>query len=114
MAKARITIAKKWNLKTDFNYSIFDDLGYGENFAIPIWSASVSRTFFKSDQLKIELSAENILNEAFRINRYNWNGNVTETQTNLLGRYFMLSVAYKINKMGGNSPKPGGDVLFFE
>ena len=101
-AKARVTIAKKWNLKTEFNYAIFDGLGYGENFAIPIWSASVSRTFFKSDQLKIELSAENILNEAFRVNRYTWGGNVTETQTNLLGRYFMISIAYKINKMGGN------------
>jgi hypothetical protein len=110
-AKARVTIAKKWNLKTNFKYSIFDDLGYGENFAIPIWSASVSRTFFKNDQLKIELSAENILNEAFRINRYSWGGNVTETQTNLLGRYFMLSVAYKINKMGGNTSKEGGNGL---
>lgn len=112
-AKARVTIAKKWNIKTNFEYSIFDDLGYGENFAIPIWSASVSRTFFKSDQLKIELSAENLLNEGFRVNRYNWNGNVTETQTNLLGRYFMLSIAYKINKMGGNKPQMGGDVIMF-
>jgi hypothetical protein len=112
-AKARVTIAKKWNLKTDFNYSVFDNLGFGESFAIPILSASVSRTFFKADQLKIELSAENILNEAFRVNRYNWNGNITETQTNLLGRYFMLSVAYKINKMGGNTPQGGDDILFF-
>jgi hypothetical protein len=108
-AKARVTIAKKWNLKTEFDYAIFDGLGYGENFAIPIWSASVSRTFFKSDQLKIELSAENILNEAFRVNRYTWGGNVTETQTNLLGRYFMISIAYKINKMGGNKPEGGDD-----
>lgn len=111
--KARVTIAKKWNLKTNFEYSIFDDLGYGENFAIPIWSASVSRTFLKNDQLKIELSAENILNEAFRVNRYNWGGNVTETQTNLLGRYFMLSISYKVNKMGGNKPQMGGDVIIF-
>lgn len=102
---ARVTIAKKWNLKTAFKYDVFDGLGYGENFAIPIWSASVSRTFFKSDQLKIELSVENILNEAIRVNRYNWGGNVTETKTNLLGRYFMLSIAYKINKMGGNKPE---------
>lgn len=112
-AKVRVTIAKKWNLQTDFNYSIFDDLGFGENFAIPIWSASVSRTFFKSDQLKIELSAENLLNEAFRVNRYAWDGNITETQTNLLGRYFMISVAYKINKMGGNQPQGGDDVIIF-
>jgi hypothetical protein len=113
-AKARVTIAKKWNIETNFNHNIFDDLGYGESFSIPIWSASVSRTFLKSDQLKIELSAENILNEAFLINRYNWGGNVTETQTNLLGRYFMLSVAYKINKMGGNKPKGGGDVILID
>lgn len=111
-AKFRVTIAKKWNIKTDFNYAIFDDLGYGESFAIPIWSASVSRTFFKGDQLKIELSAENILNEAFRINRYSWDGNINETETNLLGRYFMLSIAYKINKMGGNKPQ-GGDMIIY-
>jgi hypothetical protein len=34
---------------------------------------------------------------------------VTETQTNLLGRYFMISIAYKINKMGGNKPEGGDD-----
>ncbi|WMX15135.1 outer membrane beta-barrel family protein [Aureispira sp. CCB-E] len=114
-AKVRVTIAKKWQLKTNFEYTIFDDLGYGESFAIPIWSASVGRTFFKGDQLKIELSAENILNEAFRINRYNWGANITETQTNLLGRYFMLSVSYKINKMGGNQPSPaGGGLILLE
>ncbi|BDS14275.1 outer membrane beta-barrel protein [Aureispira anguillae] len=109
--KFRVTIAKKWNIKTDFKYSIYDDLGYGEAFAIPVWSASLGRTFLKGDALKIELSAENILNEAFSVNRYTWNGNVSETQRNLLGRYFMLSAAYKINKMGGNEPKSGNSPI---
>lgn len=107
--KVRVTLAKKWNLKTKFTYSVYDDLGYGEGFAVPVWSASINRTFFKGEQLKIELSAENILNEPFRVSRYGWGGTITETQSNLLGRYFMLSVAYKINKMGGASPQNSTD-----
>ena len=114
-ARLRVTIAKKWNIKTDFLYSIFDDLGYGEALDVPVWSARVNRTFLKGDQLKIEFSVENILNEAYRVNRSNWNGTIAENQTNLLGRYFMLAVSYKINKMGGaKPPSSGGDVIIYE
>jgi len=107
-AKARVKIAKKWTISTDFNCRFYANIGYEEAIAIPIWSARFSRTFLKGDKLKIELVAKNLLNEAFQVNRYNWGDVVAETQTNMLGRYFMLSVAYKINKMGGNK-KPGGD-----
>ena len=108
-ARFRVTIAKKWNIKTNFSYRVYDDMGYDETLAVPIWSAGLSRTFLKGDQLKIELSAENLMNEAYSVHRYSWNGNITENQTNLMGRYFMLSVAYKINKMGANKPEAGGD-----
>ncbi len=112
-ANFRVTIAKKWNIATKFDYKLYANLGYGEAIAVPIWSARISRTFLKGDQLKIELSAENILNEAFQVNRHNWNGYVSESQTNMLGRYFMLSVAYKINKMGGQQPAGGDDIIIF-
>jgi hypothetical protein len=100
-AKARVIIAKKWTISTDFNCQFYTNVGYEEAITIPIWSAKVSRTFFKGDQLKIELVAKNLLNEAFQFNRYTWGDSVSERQTNMLGRYFMVVVAYKINKMGG-------------
>ncbi len=62
-ANFRVTIAKKWQIKTQFNYQIYANAGFGEAIAIPIWSAGISRTFLKSDALKIEFTAENLLNE---------------------------------------------------
>lgn len=100
-ANAGVTIAKKWNIKTKFSINIFDNSGYEQTLYVPLMSASISRTFLKTDALKIEISAENLFNEAYQVNRYSWNGVISETQTNLLGRYFMLTISYKISKMGG-------------
>lgn len=108
-AKFRATIAKRWTVKTQFTYSVYDNLGYDEAWAVPLWSAGLSCTLLKGDALKIELTAENLLNEAYRVNRYNWQGRISETRTNMLGRYILLAMTYKINKMGGGKPQGGDD-----
>ncbi len=99
----RVCIAKKWNIGTDFSINVYDNLGFEDAIAIPVWSAYINRTFFKGDKLKIEFIVKNILNEDFQVSRYSWYGIIGESQTNMLGRFFMLSLAYKINKMGGKS-----------
>ena len=106
-----LNIAKKWSIETDFNINIYDNLGFESTLAIPIWSASISRTFLKGEALKISISVENIMNEDFRIQRNSWGGVIRETQENMLGRYFMLTVAYKINKMGGDSSKSTEELI---
>ena len=108
-----LNIAKKWSVETDFNINIYDNLGFENTLAIPIWSASISRTFLKGETLKISLSVDNIMNEDFRIRRSSWGGVIRETQENMLGRYFMLSLDYKINKMGGSSSKSTEEVILF-
>jgi len=95
-ANIRLTIAKKWNLFSKFQYKIYANTGYGDAIAIPIWTAGINRTFFKNDALKIELMGENLLNEALQVNRYNQNGVISETRSILLGRYIMLKLRYKI------------------
>lgn len=95
-AKVRVTIAKKWNLSTNFEYKIYANTGYGDAIAVPIWTASINRTFLKNDALKIELVGENLLNEALQVNRYNQDGIISETQSILLGRYVMLKIRYQI------------------
>lgn len=95
-AKFRVTIAKKWNLSTDFTYHIYANALQGGAIDVPILSASFYRTFFKSDALKVELSAKNLINEGIQVTRSSRNGLFSETQSNLLGRYFMLSITYNI------------------
>jgi hypothetical protein len=94
--KIRVTIAKKWNLTTRFQYKIYANTGYGEAIAVPIWTAGINRTFLKNDVLKIEIMGENLLNEALQVNRYNQDGIISETQSILLGRYIMLKIRYQI------------------
>ena len=95
-AKIRVTIAKKWNLSTDFTYHIYANALQGNAIDVPILSASFYRTFLKTEALKVELSAKNLINEGFQVTRSSRNGLFSETQSNLLGRYFMLSITYNI------------------
>ena len=111
-ADTRVCIAKKWNIGTNFSINVYDNLGFEDAIAVPVWSAYINRTFFKGDKLKIEFIVKNILNEDFQVSRYSWNGIIGETQTNMLGRFFMLSLAYKINKMGGKKKQSGDEVSF--
>lgn len=95
-AKIRVTIAKKWNISTNFEYKIYANTGFGDVIAVPIWTAGINRTFLKNNALKIEIMGENLLNESMQVNIYNQDGVTTETQSVLLGRYIMLKIRYQI------------------
>lgn len=97
-AKIRATIAKKWNLQTSFDYRVYANTGYNAAIAVPLWSASFYRTFLKDDLLKVEILAQNILNEAVQVTRSNQDGIISENQSILLGRYLMLKVSYQIRR----------------
>lgn len=99
-AKIRVTIAKRWNIGTTFNCYIFDELGYNKKYQSYVWSAEASVLLLKNKSIKIIFRAENLLNQHFMVDRSFLSNGVTETRTNLLGRFFMLSLSYKINKMG--------------
>lgn len=62
-----------------------------------IWNASLSRPFLKGDALTLKLSGFDILNSVKRIvTTVNAQGR-TETWSNSLPRYIMLTVAYRID-----------------
>ncbi|MBL4649476.1 MAG: outer membrane beta-barrel protein, partial [Aureispira sp.] len=94
--KIRVTIAKKWNLSTNFECKIYANTGFGETIVVPIWTARINRTFLENNALKIELMGQNLLNQNLQVNQYNQDGIISETQSVLLGRYIMLKIQYKI------------------
>lgn len=97
---ARVTIAKKWQLGSDFQYNIYADPSFEDKIYIPMWSAFVSRTFMKGNQLKIELRAMNLLDQRVNIQRFGQGDMIAEQRVNTLGRYFMLSLRYKLTQVG--------------
>jgi len=65
--------------------------------SILLWNAYVSRNFLR-DKLVVKAQLNNILSQNTGISRTN-NGNVnSETSTNILGRYSMLTIVYHFEK----------------
>lgn len=70
---------------------------FSANTSVLIWNFYVSRNFLH-DRLAVKAQLNNILNENSGISRTNVNNINTESSTNILGRYWMLSAAYHFDR----------------
>ena len=70
---------------------------FADNNSSLLWNGFIARNFFK-DQLTIQAEVQNILNRNIGVSRTNSNNIYTQTSTNILGRYWMLSAAYHFDK----------------
>ncbi len=73
-------------------------------FKTTLWSATISKMFFKDSGLKVSLSGNDLLNQNVGFNRSANGGMITQTSYNNIKRYVMLSVSWDFNKMGGGVP----------
>jgi hypothetical protein len=69
---------------------------FAKNNSVMLWNASVLRNFL-SNRLVLKLQANNLLNQNAGISRTNTGNINTETSTNILGRYWLLSLAYRFD-----------------
>lgn len=108
-------------LNTDLNFSATRGYaaGYDENKWM--WNASVSYEFLSKRQASVSVKAYDLLRQNSNISRNVTANYIDDTSVNTLGRYFMVSVAYKFNTFGkgqqpadrnaprwGDGPPPGG------
>ncbi|MEP7163666.1 MAG: outer membrane beta-barrel protein [Ferruginibacter sp.] len=103
-----------------FNYDI--DKSFNSGYAANVNSdpliinATLEKALFKKQNASIKLQAFDLLNENTSIYRSVTGSAVTDTRTNKLGRYFMLSFIFRLNKFSGQSQSqmmpgmPGGNM----
>ncbi len=97
-AKVDWTLPFHFKAKSEVTYSINSNLAAGYNLSIFLWNAEISKAFMKTENLIISLNGNDILNQNKRIQR-EVNGNViTDNNTKIISRYFLLKVTYKFNK----------------
>ena len=92
---------KNWEMNTNANYTwrqkttIFD----GHN-SVLLWNAFLSRNFL-DNRLTARLAINDILGQNAGITRSIIANQVSQTTSNMIGRYWMLSVLYRFTKKGG-------------
>ncbi|MFM2359971.1 MAG: hypothetical protein RLY16_1964 [Bacteroidota bacterium] len=103
-----IDLKEKWILKYNFDYTF----NYGINAAVSqnlaILNASIERQLFKKKNGVIKLAAYDLFNQNTNISRSVTANAITDSRSNRLTRYFLLSFTYRLQKFQGQRPQTGG------
>jgi hypothetical protein len=97
-----VHLPRKFEISTDANYNyIAKTQLFNESVGYFIWNASLSRKFMKNDALKFTVSGNDLLKENIGFTRNAQGSRFTENRFNRVNRYFLFSLVWDFNKMGG-------------
>jgi hypothetical protein len=96
----------KFQISSDGNYEFkAKTQTFNQDFNRTLINASLVKKFLKSDNLKLTLTGNDLLNQNVGFSR-NINGNfITQNSYTTIKRYFMLSLVWDFNSIGGTKPK---------
>ncbi|HKZ67435.1 MAG TPA: TonB-dependent receptor [Chitinophagaceae bacterium] len=102
-SNGKIYFPAKIVLSYDLNKTF--NSGYGVSANPFIINGYLERQFSKNNQLSIRLQTYDLLNQNTSISRTVNANSITDTRTNKLGQYFMLSFNFRLQKFKGQQPK---------
>jgi hypothetical protein len=104
-AESNLTFLKNYQFSGNFDYLQYENKATNFNQTIPLVNLSLSRYFLKGNSGELKIAVNNLLDRALGINQTSSINYIERTTTNSLGRYYMVSFTYSINKqlnpMGG-------------
>ena len=78
---------------------------FNQDFERIIINASIAKKFFKAENLQIRISGNDLLNQNVGFDRSASNNMFVENRYTTIQRYFMGSIIWDFNKMGGSAKK---------
>lgn len=78
---------------------------FNEDFDRLLLNTTLTKSFMKSESLKLQLSGNDLLNQNTGFNRRATSNMITQNSYTTIRRYAMFSVIYDLSKMGGPQPK---------
>lgn len=87
----------KFTVESEAEYTITSQREEGYNLNFLIWSATVSKAFLKNENLIFSVSCNDILNQNISTQRTTQDNVITDTKTNVVGRYMLFRLTYKFN-----------------
>jgi len=97
------SFSKNFIFNSDFDYTINSGRTTGFNKAFGLWNANVTKQFLRNNRGEIKISAFDILNQNSNVSRDLGAGYMEDVRHLTLPRYFLLTLSYNINRMGGKS-----------
>nr|WP_226904869.1 TonB-dependent receptor [Pedobacter schmidteae] len=92
----------KLELSTDGNYQYAGkSQSINQSLNRLIWNAAIRKKFLKSQNLSASLTGRDLLNQNSGFDRSAIDNTITQKTNTTIRRYFMLSLSWDFNKMGG-------------
>ena len=104
---SRFFLPKDFILSYDLDKTINSGLAENVNSNPLIINATLEKQFLSKKNLSIKLQVFDLLNENIGLSRSVTGTGFTDTRTNRLGRYVMISLVFRLNKFFGDQ-KGGG------
>lgn len=92
----RWNILERWEVESQFALEVYNPTNFSSSVVIPNWRAGTSYFFLKNEALKLSFLVENIMDNGNDIRRRVEVEQISEQETLRLGRYFLLSLSYKL------------------
>lgn len=93
-------------ISSDLNYSATSGYSDGYDTKVWKWDATLSYDFLRDRQATVSLKAYDILGQQSNVRRSVTANYINDERFNSLGRYVMLTLAYRFNTFGkGNEPQ---------
>jgi hypothetical protein len=108
---SRIFIREDFIFSYDIDKTLNNGLSANVNSNPLIINATLEKQFLSRKNLSLKLQAFDLMNENIGLNRSVTATGFTDTRSNRLGRYFMVSLVFRLNKFFGDQQKSGGNMM---
>jgi hypothetical protein len=110
-----LNFLKNYQFNSSFDYFIYDSQTTDFNQVIPLWYIAISRFILKNKTGEVKFSVNNLLDKSLSVTQSASANYLQQQVTNNLGRYFMVSFTYALNRqlnpIGGGMRRPGGGMM---